>query len=373
MVSTLLLVTLLVGGVALGNASTSSTHPSPHGEHRATRRVPPVVSDPNDNGGEDGSDRRDAWAQAAARRLAVASVTRIPPGPGGFGASHSASRRRSDSSSRGLSEEGSGSQSCPGDPMMWTVHRARGGAGGGDGDVVGFAVGTMHRPRDIVLTVDAWKVISRAVSSSCVVYGEVDLLDGAVAEAVTACLNQYVNDPERYILISDVPDGSLRFELMKKTEEIAAAAFPDDVSKALEFYGVLEAVHIGSLMGMITQFNAPETREMLLNLLRGVPQTATMDQDIFGLAQQTGGLENVQAQCDVIEVLFPTKDEFLAGFDERYAADMREDLKASVSEEIKNYRCGDASVFAESYDVTLEDSLSKEDVDVILDGELLLF
>ena len=46
-------------------------------------------------------------------------------------------------------------------------------------------------------------------------------------------MNQYATDPERYILISDVADGLIQFELGKNTEEISASTFPDYVLKAV--------------------------------------------------------------------------------------------------------------------------------------------
>ena len=80
--------------------------------------------------------------------------------------------------------------------------------------------------------------------------------------------------------------------------------------------------------------------------------------------QTERGIETVHTQCEFIKVLFPTRDKFLASFNKRYVADVQEDLNGSLLKYINDSRCVDASMFAESYDVTLENPLSNEDVDI---------
>ena len=103
MVSTLLLVTLLVDGGIVENDLTFSMNASPYRKQRANRRVTPITSGANDDGGKGKRDRCYTRDQAvAACCLIVVLVTRIPYISRGFDASYPASHRNSNYYSHGV-------------------------------------------------------------------------------------------------------------------------------------------------------------------------------------------------------------------------------------------------------------------------------
>ncbi|KAL7497749.1 hypothetical protein ACHAWT_007262 [Skeletonema menzelii] len=199
-------------------------------------------------------------------------------------------------------------EDCPGTPFLWKIIDDK------SGNHVGFGLGTLHLPVDLVLTDHAYASIIHAVEDSCAVYGEIDMADMAVAAQIAECKGDLDSGAAR---ISDIQDEDLRLKYESITREIATVV-------------------------------AAEYEQYFVPTLLGMPP-ALLDETILSIGRPNGGVEMVSTQCDILEELFVTPEEL----DEE---NLRLGLNQTLSGQINLYMCGDIDSFANAQVLAFEQS-----------------
>lgn len=230
---------------------------------------------------------------------------------------------------------------CPGTPFLWKIIKDE------TGEHVGFGLGTLHLPVDLVLTDNAYASIINAVEDSCAVYGELDLADMAVAAALAECVGEFESEAAR---ISDIQDEDLRMEYESIARELAALVAGEGADAAVVdlIYQNVMNLSLYTLATFISQYNTPEYEEYLVPALLGTPEPF-LDEIILSLGRPNGGVEMVSTQCDIIRELYVTPETLNED-------SLRMSLNGTASEQINLYRCGDIDSFAEYQMFLLEDS-----------------
>ena len=242
---------------------------------------------------------------------------------------------------RNLQEAAQTEDTCPGTPYLWKIIKDE------TGDHVGFGLGTLHLPADLVLTDNAYASIIHAVEDSCAVYGEIDLADMMVAAAFAECVVELESETAR---ISDIQDEELRLEYERIARELATLVAGEGADAAvvdLIYQNVLN-LSLYNLGLFISYYNTPEYEEYLVPALLGTPEPF-LDETILSLGRPNGGVELVSTQCDILRELYVTPETLSED-------DLRMTLNATASEQINLYRCGDIDSFAEYQESALEDS-----------------
>lgn len=108
---------------------------------------------------------------------------------------------------------------CPGTPLLWKI------VDNESGNHVGFGLGTIHLPTELVLKDSSKESIMNAIQDSCNVYGEVNLLDPAVQLELQECTAPFISTAAK---VSDIPDEDLKAAYEAKLLEIATAVASDE-------------------------------------------------------------------------------------------------------------------------------------------------
>mmetsp|Transcript_8298 Transcript_8298/g.13693 ORF Transcript_8298/g.13693 Transcript_8298/m.13693 type:complete len:437 (-) Transcript_8298:124-1434(-) len=233
-------------------------------------------------------------------------------------------------------------EDCPGTPFLWKIIDDK------SGNHVGFGLGTLHLPVDLVLTDHAYASIIHAVEDSCAVYGEIDMADMAVAAQIAECKGDLDSGAAR---ISDIQDEDLRLKYESITREIAtvvAAGAGADAAVVDSIHQNLLNVSLYNLLLFISYYNTPEYEQYFVPTLLGMPP-ALLDETILSIGRPNGGVEMVSTQCDILEELFVTPEEL----DEE---NLRLGLNQTLSGQINLYMCGDIDSFANAQVLAFEQS-----------------
>ena len=262
---------------------------------------------------------------------------------------------------RNLQEGAQTEDTCPGTPYLWKIIKDE------TGDHVGFGLGTLHQPVDLVLTDNAYASIIYAVEDSCAVYGEIDLADMMVAAAVAECVVDLDSDAAR---ISDIQDEELRLKYESITREFATLIAGEGADSA-----VVDLIHqqfmnlsLYTLSLFITYYNTPEYEEYLVPTLLGMPPAA-LDDTILSLGRPNGGVETVSTQCDILRDLysFATPE----NLDEE---NLRMSLnETSFSGQINLYKCGDIDSFVAAQELIFEEAAAAGSVEMVSTFQSALF
>lgn len=213
-------------------------------------------------------------------------------------------------------------EECPETPLLWKIVDKE------SGNHVGFGLGTMHLPEEILLSDSAKDSIMNAIQDSCNIYGELNLLDPAVQLELQACMAPLAGPAAT---VADIPDQDVKAAYEAKLLEIATAVASEE-SFIDTIHQSLLSLPLFLAQQFITYFNTPEYEPYLLQTLTGQSITF-LDETVLGQGRVADGVEEVSTQCSVLEGLYlpPEKldtQSLLVG------------LNASLSESINAYRCG---------------------------------
>ncbi|KAL9187382.1 hypothetical protein ACHAXT_001485 [Thalassiosira profunda] len=231
-----------------------------------------------------------------------------------------------------------GSEECPGTPLLWKIVE------NASGKHVGFGLGTMHLPVDVVTTDGAYASILAAIEDSCDVFGELNLHDTDVVTEIAACAGNATVDAAT---VEDIPDPELQEAIRSKMMEIGVTLSPDDPEVAQFYADRLLTLPLEEVQRIILFANTPEySAEYLDTLLTGTDGFDFLDAHLLSLGRPSDGLEEVSTQCDILEQLNPSAAEIAADLD-TYRQTLLASLDADLSREIELYRCGNVDVFVE--------------------------
>ncbi|KAL3791538.1 hypothetical protein ACHAWO_009745 [Cyclotella atomus] len=225
---------------------------------------------------------------------------------------------------------------CPETPYLWKIIE------NDSGKHVGFGLGTMHVPSDLILSDGSYSSIFSAIADSCDVYGEINLRDPAIIEELGQCIIPLV---ENAATVIDIQDQDIKSAYEAKLLEIATSVAPDE-SLVDGIYQALLLLPIFLVQQYVLYSNTPEYEQYLLLELAGTPASA-LDDDVLSIGRVPGGLEEVSTQCAILEQLYVTQDNLdnqalLAG------------LNATLSSQISAYKCGSIETMESAFDVESE-------------------
>ena len=225
------------------------------------------------------------------------------------------------------------------------------------GKHVGFGLGTMHLPVGVVLTETSYASIFSAIADSCDIYGEVNLLDPNVMAELQQCITPLVTAAAR---VSDIPDEDIKAAYEAKVMEIASSVVTGE-DQVDAVYQNLLSVPLFDLQQTILNYNTPEYEPYFLASLTGTPPVVALDAEVLSIGRVPGGIEDVSAQCDVLEELYVTA-EYID------TSTLMTALNKSQSNEIAAYRCGNADAANAAFDVEGETGNNTEFQMTILDN-----
>ena len=225
---------------------------------------------------------------------------------------------------------------CPETPFLWKIVENE------SGNHVGFGLGTMHLPAELVLSDDAYFTIFNAIEDSCNIYGEVNLIDPIVQSELEECMKPFAKNAAT---ISDIADEDVKAAYEAKLLEIAGKVTVDELIVDA-IYQALLPLPLFLVQQFITFSNTPEYEPFLVQTLTGTP-VQPLDESILSVGRVAGGVEEISTQCDLLEELYvpPEKldtESLLIG------------LNASLSEQIDLYKCGDIDTFSASQESSFE-------------------
>ena len=239
---------------------------------------------------------------------------------------------------------------CPGAPFLWKIVETD------SGKHVGFGLGTMHLPPDLVLTEEAYASIINAVegksarlvllettfwlirfarerTDSCDIYGEVNLLDPQVIAEVQECMAPL---EENAATVEDIPDDDVKAAYEAKLMDVATMV-SDDESMADSLYQALLQLPLYVVEQFIVYSNTPEYEEYLLQTFAGM-QPEALDLALLSLGRIAGGVEQVSTQCDILKTLYVTPEEL-------DVSTLLLVLNQTLSDLITSYKCGGLESF----------------------------
>lgn len=248
-------------------------------------------------------------------------------------------------------------EDCPGAPFLWKIIEDA------TGSHVGFGLGTMHLPLDVVLTDRSYGSILAAVEDSCDVFGEINVHDAEVIAGLLDCVGP---PPEDSATVADIPDEDLRGEFEAKIAEVAAdVAGEGNADLADAVASIFLDLPLSSVQEMIAISNTPEYRDQYLETISTGAIADSLDAHILSLGRPADGLEETSTQCDVVEAVEAhgtiTVDDMDQNFD-LIAPLLEESLTASLSNDINNYKCGNIDTFDEEYEVELGNDTALFDI-----------
>ena len=237
--------------------------------------------------------------------------------------------------------------SCTDDPFLWTIRKTTDTASTTtttraqqDDSIVGFAVGTIHLPRDTVSRSAAWTSLQNVADDACAVLGEVDVTSRDNIRAISDCTTRL--NPHLATL-SDIPDAALKSEIRRVLLNITNEFGPDGGSTTLADL-LMEEMNIMAGLDVLYYHNTPELRNDYFTFLfenrdpLGIPES--LDTDLLELGRPSGSLETLEEGCDMIQALLPERSEFLRDFNTTYAGQLREGLAQSYTPWVDAYKCG---------------------------------
>lgn len=225
---------------------------------------------------------------------------------------------------------------CPETPYLWKITE------NDSGKHVGFGLGTMHLPPELVLSDDAYASIFSAIADSCDIYGELNLLDPAVGQELVQCITPLAANAAT---VNDIQDQDIKSAYEAKLLEIATLVAPDE-SYVDGIYQALLLLPLFLVQQYISYANTPEYEEYLLLELAGTP-ARPLDDEVLSIGRVAGGLEELSTQCAILQQLYVTPENIdnqalLAG------------LNATLSGQISAYRCGSIEAMDSAFDVESE-------------------
>mmetsp|Transcript_18713 Transcript_18713/g.29375 ORF Transcript_18713/g.29375 Transcript_18713/m.29375 type:complete len:273 (-) Transcript_18713:1110-1928(-) len=175
-------------------------------------------------------------------------------------------------------------EDCPGTPFLWKITEDN------TGKHVGFGLGTMHLPANLVTTPAAYASIKAAIEDSCDVYGELNVFDENTMSEMLACIGPL---SENSATIADIPDEKLRESFKAKLLEIATA-MANQIGNA-DYADVLAsdflALPLSDVQNLIVFTNTPEYRDQYLQSLLFGGTGNVLDFDVLVLGRTADGLE----------------------------------------------------------------------------------
>ena len=230
--------------------------------------------------------------------------------------------------------------------------------------MVGFAVGSMHLPRDLIVSNDGWNSLTAAASDACAIYGEVDVTDPEIIQDITACS---VGAQKNWATLNDIPDEALRSEYATIMNNIANE-YMNGASTIAESFMELPILVATE---MISVYNTPSYKDTyfayVFSAQPGTPPPESLDVDLLELGRPSGGLETVQESCDLFDLLWTRREDFRDQYDEIHAQSLRRALNVSYTPYIENYACGNSQTISNMFGDDL-DSVPPEIADGLLDG-----
>ncbi|CAB9522325.1 Metalloprotease TIKI1 [Seminavis robusta] len=250
------------------------------------------------------------------------------------------------------------SEECTQDPFLWSIYQT---SNSNSEEHVGFAVGTMHVPWDVVLTEEAWATIEAAIQGSCAVYAELNLEDPELEADLLACVSQSEASAAR---LADIPDQALQQQISNTLVEIAQDIAPDSTDIQGVIFNTFQSLSGFNLIQIIQIYNTPEYWPLFRQTLLTGEVVPAMDASILAEARPAGGLEDVALQCELLDSFNPSKDDLVNNYTDVWGPYLEAGLNESLSELIQAYRCGDVATFS---DPKLFEGTSEESQTLLLD------
>jgi hypothetical protein len=258
-------------------------------------------------------------------------------------------------------------EDCLDAPFLWLIRNDN-----DNGKVEGLGVGTMHLERRFVVTDLEWQSLVNAAADGCTVYGEFDLTDPLLLqELATSC----VIAPIEPTFVADLPDLELRAILEDAILQI--------VNEYTMFGGeqvadsILTGNPIDVIFQLITYWNSNDEfrDDFFEDIFNGVVAVDFLDTNLLDLGFESASLESIEESCTYVNALTsPSRDEFLANWDELYADKARAKLDDSFDGLIDAYQCGRIEGINEMFVENLEDSVwgdSDQVLTALIDGTYL--
>ena len=255
---------------------------------------------------------------------------------------------------------------CTQDPFLWHIYRTTNNNNNGtdaeeEEEHVGFGVGTVHLPVNIVLEDLVWRDIQLAIQSSCTVYGELNMRDATVNAEIKECFTNLLTTAAK---VSDIPSPALREMFEYIMREIALDLVPAESVDAM--MTAFREFPILNFLQMVSAYNTPSYWPIYRDTILGGAPVLNMDESILAMGQTTGGLEEVETQCQLMRMLTPTLEAFATNFTDAWEAQLALELTYSLEGLRAAYSCGDLSIIEEMF--VLEDA-SSSILTQMLDGE----
>lgn len=227
-------------------------------------------------------------------------------------------------------------ENCPETPYLWKIIENN------SGSHVGFGLGTMHLPAELILSDDAYFTIFNAVEDSCNIYGEVNLLDPNVQSELEKCMAPFSANAATVL---DISDEDVKAAYEAKLLEVAGKVSVDE-SVVDAIYQALLPLPLFLVQQFITFSNTPEYEPFLMQSLTGIP-VQPLDESILSVGRVAGGIEEVATQCEILEELYLPPEKL-----EKESLLLA--LNASLSEQISLYKCGDINTFSALQESSVE-------------------
>ena len=268
------------------------------------------------------------------------------------------------------------SLSCSEDPFLWMIQKDTSNNSNSTADAgvetVGFAVGTFHVPREIVLSDAAWTSLSSATEDSCAVYGEVDLTNPQILEEVTACTLALQSGDSA--TVNDIPDPELQDQYKSILLEIARDYGPLGSNPQLVAEQLSQSVSLDVVIQMIQAYNTPQYNDMFFPAAFAGQDLDFLYKDLLELGRPSGGIEEVETECKLVEMMAPDKTEFTQNFDSLWGPQLEATLTSSLTGFVQAYKCGRVEgVLEELLAEEEENTTPVELMTALLDGTSCMF
>ena len=237
--------------------------------------------------------------------------------------------------------------SCSGDPFLWLIQKESGNNNNNSTtkETVGFAMGTMHVPRELALSGEAaFTSLLHALDDACTVYAELDLNDPDVMDEVTECaLEIQTANAGTQATIMDIPDPDMRAQyeavLLAIAEEYAGAIGPADLLATQ----LAQTFSLDDIVSMVQAYNTPEYKDSFFaQYFDPTAEVSFLDTELLDEARSTESLETVATQCKLLQQMATTKDDLVENYETLYAPALAETLEvpSHLSRLFSAYQCG---------------------------------
>jgi hypothetical protein len=286
---------------------------------------------------------------------------------------------------------------CTGDPFLWLIQKEKQPDGGNNSistnsttmmETVGFAMGTMHVPRELALSSDAaFMSLLHALKDACTVYAELDFNNPAVIDELTQCttnMNAAAVNNKNFPTVMDIPDPDMQqryFDiLLTIAQEYASSLGPAD----LVAQSLADSIPLGDILNIIEAYNTPESKDSTLaGIFNGeatpIEDVSFLDTELLDEGRSTASLETVQTQCNLLAQLqtatSTSRDDFLVHYETQYAATLEAALEypSVLSHLFQAYRCGNVDRVLELIEADESLDLAGEDfMKAFIDGRYMM-